>query len=77
VQLVVSMNKAKMLEGARGGSKNNIAELIKHVPSVTILSGDPAFAVRVEVEERHVAMLRSSVADLCTVGPYREYTVLS
>jgi hypothetical protein len=72
MKLVVSLKKEKMLESIRGAERYDIARLIEHVPSVTIVSGDPAVAVSVEVGEDYVDLLCNSVAELCIVDGYRE-----
>lgn len=75
VQLVVSLNEAKMLEAARGVRRYDIEKLIEKVPSVTVISGDPAFALRIELAPRHVKKLKSSVSEYCIVDGYREFEV--
>jgi hypothetical protein len=76
VQLVLTLNKAKMLEAARGDASYNIGTMIESIPSVTIVSGDPTVAVRVEVDTRYAEILRQAVRDHCTVGAYREFALL-
>ena len=66
MKLVVSLKKAKVLEAARSGQRYNITRLIEDVPSAAVVSGDPAFAVSVEVEEGYADLLRRSVAEFCT-----------
>lgn len=74
--LIVSLNRDRMLEVANGARGVNIWDLIEHVPSATILSGDPSIAVQVEVEKQHERELRRSVSEICTVGYYRDFVPL-
>jgi hypothetical protein len=72
VQFVVTLNKAKMLEAARSGSRPDLRSLIESVPSATVVSGNPAVSVEVEVAPEHVDELRDTVRSMCTIGPYIE-----
>ena len=75
-QLIVSLKQANMLKVAQGAAEYDIGDLIGDVPSATIISGDPGVSVHVAVEARYADVLREAVGDLCTVGPYRTFTLL-
>jgi hypothetical protein len=77
VQLLVSLNKVRMLEAARTGAQYDIGAMIVSVPSATIISGDPTVAVQVEVDPRHADALRRSVQEFCLVSPYQEFSLLA
>jgi formate-dependent phosphoribosylglycinamide formyltransferase (GAR transformylase) len=72
-KLVVCLNAARMIESAQGSAQYDIRAMVKSVPSLTILSGDPSLAVRVEVDQQYTNYLRSAVQDFCTVGPTVEF----
>jgi hypothetical protein len=76
VQLTVSLTREKMQDMVSGHGHYDIGTLIEAVPSATIVSGDRAISVRVEVDARHVESLRERVAGFCNVNPYREFTLL-
>jgi hypothetical protein len=53
---------------------HDIAQLLAGVPTVRILSGDPAYSLSVEVAAEQVELLRRTVAESVMIGEYREFS---
>lgn len=75
MKLLVSLNKASLRQVVRENARFDIGEMIKPVPSATIVSGNPRVAVQVEVEPIYADLLRAALDGICTIGPYRELEV--
>jgi hypothetical protein len=75
-KLIVCLNASKMLESSRGKKRFDIGQMVRSVPSLTILSGDPNLALSVEIDHQYAADLRQSVQGVCTVGPDTEFDLL-
>ncbi|MET4312775.1 MULTISPECIES: hypothetical protein [Bradyrhizobium] len=74
-KLVVCLSSDLMVANARG-AHHDIGEMVKSIPSLTIVSGDPSIAVSVEIDDRYTERLRTAVNGLCTVGPDQAFRTL-
>ncbi|MGB9368203.1 MAG: hypothetical protein WCE79_19545 [Xanthobacteraceae bacterium] len=69
-QITVDFRKARRRGDASAGI--DIAWLVRAVPGVDILAGDPSVSVQVRVDERQQARLRSAVEGFCVVEDYAD-----
>ena len=65
-ELVLTLSTERLI-AAVGGDRVDIRELIRGVPTATVVSGDPACSLKVRVSESYVDRLSDAVRDVCDV----------
>ena len=67
-RLIVCLDVLRILREAPDRGLYDIGKMIRDVPGLTVLSGDPNLSLRIEIDPRHADALRRSVQGICLIG---------
>ena len=68
VQVTLTLLRVLMQDGAERKTKYDLRTFIEGVPTVKVMSGNPHYAIRVEIDEKHLTALRTAVEGRCTLS---------
>ncbi|MCK1412373.1 MULTISPECIES: hypothetical protein [unclassified Bradyrhizobium] len=74
-KLIVCLSSDLMVANSQG-ARHNIHEMVRSIPSIKILSGDPSISISLEIDNRYTDRLRDTLDGRCTVGPERTFRTL-